>query len=40
MWKVGKITFSNRQRMKLIAGPCQIESRDQHAMDTCLTEIK
>ncbi len=32
--KVGKIVFSNNEKMKLIAGPCQIESRD-HAMETC-----
>ena len=32
--KVGKINFSNRKKIKLIAGPCQIESRD-HAMEIC-----
>jgi len=32
--KVGKINFSNKKKVKLIAGPCQIESRD-HAMEVC-----
>ena len=32
--KVGKVNFSNRKKIKLIAGPCQIESRD-HAMEIC-----
>ncbi len=36
--KVKNINFSNDLPIKLIAGPCQIESRD-HALDTC-SEIK
>ena len=31
---VGKIKFSNSEKIKLIAGPCQIESRD-HAIEIC-----
>ncbi|TDH36205.1 3-deoxy-8-phosphooctulonate synthase [Pseudohoeflea suaedae] len=31
--KAGNVTFANDQRFSLIAGPCQMESRD-HAFDT------
>ncbi len=32
--KVGNISFSNDLNIKIIIGPCQIESRN-HALETC-----
>ena len=36
---INNITFSNNLPIKLIAGPCQIESRE-HALETCLEIIE
>lgn len=32
--KIGRATFGNTERLSLISGPCQLESR-QHAFDVC-----